>query len=1524
MAAGLCRSPLWILLFFLVNCERKHGVRSSGYLVIFWFIAICSGVLRLRSDIKYARETNDVPPGIFLHYPCLLFGFILSCFVDDKPKGSTETTEEKPCPEKESSFLSQITFWWFTGMIVQGYKKALTTEDLWSLNKEDKTEYVASKFYKKWNLVKEVPHEGSMFEGDIQEASFVFKEGSAILTPYTPGMDEGKTPKRSLLSALIRTYFWFFLKAAVLKFIYDCMVFVSPQLLRLLIQFTSSDEYLWRGFFYSSVLLFLSVMQSLILHQYFHFTFLLGMRLRSNIISVIYKKTLRLSNSAKRSSTVGEIVNLMSVDAQRFMDLTTYLHMIWSGPFQIGMALYFLWKTLGPSALAGIAVMVLLIPVNGLIAHKARQYQILQMKLKDSRIKLMNEILNGIKVLKLYAWEDSFEKQVLDIRSKELNVLKKSAYLNALTTFFWTCAPFMVSLTTFGVYVLSSPNNILDAEKAFVSLALFNILRFPLSMVPTVVTNLVQANVSLKRLQNFINHREIDPDNIDLLDHGGKDSIKIESGNFSWVDESSTLTNINMQVEEGSLVAVVGAVGSGKSSLLSAILGEMDKTCGSVFVRGSVAYVAQQAWIQNDTLQKNILFNNSLDEQRYQQVVNACALRPDLQLLASGDQTEIGEKGINLSGGQKQRVSLARAVYANSDVYLLDDPLSAVDSHVGKQLFDEVIGPEGMLKGKTRVLVTHGISFLPQVDKIIVLVEGKVSEVGSFKELMTRNGAFADFLRNYLNEELTEDRTGALGEADMQSMREDILSQLGSCTGDAKELQRQVSKISERIRFDSETRGSTTSLSSGVRKRNGNSEVIGNEEKEKLLNGGQSGGKEEKDKLIQAETSETGRVKMAVFMAYIKAVGPVLSVIILIFYVLYNGTSIYANIWLSEWSNDARNPNISRDTSQRDLRLGVYGALGLAQGLTVMMCAFITALAGISASRELFSQFLARLLRNPLSFFERRQTGVILNRCSEDMAELDYVVHFSVRSMLMVVLSALGTAIVMAYATPWILVLFPILTPPYILVQAAGLLHSGLLINILASPMSFFDTTPIGRIVNRFSKDIDTVDVVIPLISGMFLMCLFQTLSTILVISLSTPMFLAVIFPLLFFYYFVQKFYVASSRQLKRLESVSKSPIYSHFGETVTGAVTIRAFKQELRFIKDSENKVDENQICYYPSIVANRWLAIRLEIVGNLIIFFASLFAVMGRDELSPGIVGLSITYAMNVTQTLNWMVRMTCELETNIVAVERIKEYTETPTEAPWIIEHNRPKPSWPERGEIDFKDYKLRYREGLDLVLKGITCNIKSGEKVGIVGRTGAGKSSLTMALFRIIESAGGQIMLDGVDVSSIGLHDLRSKITIIPQDPVLFSGTLRMNLDPFEKYSDEQVWAALEHAHLKSFVSGLAEGLLYECSEGGENLSVGQRQLVCLARALLRKTQLLILDEATAAVDLETDDLIQATIRTEFEGCTVLTIAHRLNTIMDYTRIMVLDAGQIKEFKSPQELLQDTNSIFHSMAKDAGLA
>ncbi|XP_048248325.1 multidrug resistance-associated protein 1-like isoform X3 [Haliotis rufescens] len=1435
-----------VLFCFLVHFERKKGIRTSGFLFNFWLLLLLAAILTYQSNIRHAvsQGVDDMFRFVTykIYFPLVIAQLILAACVDRTPANADATKKTaNPCPEMNVSFLSQITFWWFTGLVIQGYKRALERKDLWALNDVDTSATVFPKFQQHWDkeVAKAKEHNARLIK-PVNGLKTRYQDGE-VYTEVNPDVKvtdgSNKVLKPRLLHSLVKNFMGFFLMAAGYKLIHDILLFVNPQLLKLLINFTKNkDEMLWRGYLYSVLLVLVALVQSLILHQYFHGCLVLGMRLRTVIIAAVYRKTLKLSNSARKTSTVGEITNLMSVDAQRFMDLTTYFHMIWSAPFQISVSLYFLWQTLGPSIMAGVGVMVLLIPVNAVIANKTKNLQVQQMALKDKRIKLMNEVLNGIKVLKLYAWEPSFQKKILDIRNKELDVLKKSSYLQALSSFTWTTAPFMVSLTTFAVYVMSDSNNVLDAEKAFVSLSLFNILRFPLSMLPQVITNIVQASVSLKRLQHFLQHEELDPSAVQQ-NPTDKLAVSIDNGVFTWDPEAATtLKGINFSVEEGSLVAVVGVVGAGKSSLLSALLGEMDRISGTVNVKGSVAYVSQQPWIQNATLKDNVLFGETSDDEAYRKVVGACALDPDIEMLPAGDQTEIGEKGINLSGGQKQRVAIARAVYQNTDVYLLDDPLSAVDSHVGKHIFDNVLGPDGMLSGKTRILVTHGISYLPRVDKIVVLVDGKVSEVGSFGELMDHAGAFAEFLKNYLTEELGGDDKGEdLGDMEDVSLREEILSQLGSVLDDTKDLQTQVSKISERIRTESDhTHGSSHTLNSTHDLRQKSDHHLDAISKVKV-NETEADGKKQEDKLIQAEGVETGRVKLGVFMAYIKAIGPILSAIILLFYLLYNAASIGSNVWLSDWSNDAERFNHT-NTAQRDMRLGVYAALGFSQGVAIFIASVALYLGHIRAGRTL---------------------------------------------------------------------------------------HSAMLDNVFSSPMSFFDTTPLGRVLNRFAKDVDVVDILLAPTTFYLITSIIAVLAVIIIISTTTPLFLCVMIPLMFLYMIVQRFYVASSRQLKRLESVSRSPIYSHFGETITGAVTIRAFGRQSCFIHESQNKVDENQISYYPSIVSNRWLAIRLEFVGNCIIFFASLFAVLGRDSLNPGIVGLSISYAMNVTQTLNWMVRMTCELETNIVAVERIKEYTETPTEAPWEIEDKKPDSNWPVSGKVTFDNYQTRYRDGLDLVLKGIDCSVNSGERVGIVGRTGAGKSSLTLALFRIIESAGGSINIDGIDIAKIGLHDLRSKLTIIPQDPVLFSGSLRMNLDPFDQFKDEDVWRALEHAHLKNYITSLPEQLQYECTEGGDNLSVGQRQLVCLARALLRKTKILILDEATAAVDLETDDLIQATIRTEFAECTVLTIAHRLNTILDYNRIMVLDAGKIREYENPQVLLQDTDSIFYGMAKDAGL-
>uniref|UniRef100_A0A673LNP5 Canalicular multispecific organic anion transporter 1-like n=1 Tax=Sinocyclocheilus rhinocerous TaxID=307959 RepID=A0A673LNP5_9TELE len=1340
---------------FVFSVRRRPRAVDSGSLFVFWLLQVLCAIFQFQTLLRDAL--NKVLNVCFfssqsaLHY---MFG----------------------------SFQSHLTrtYYW-------RYRRPLVQEDMWDLNEKDSSQAICQGFedimaielkkarsslQKKRNKPKTKDgHQNGLAKGVSQDVLVMVKKKKKKKEKKD---SESEYPNSWLVPTIAKTFKGVLLESAFFKLIQDLLSFASPQLLKLMISFTQDkSSQAWTGYLYAVLLLVVAFLQSVILQQYFQRCFILGMKVRTALMAAVYKKALVVSNDSRKESTAGEIVNLMSADAQRFNDVTNFIHLLWSCPLQIALAIAFLWIELGPSVLAGLLVMVLMVPINGWLATKSRGFQMENMKFKDKRMKIVNDILNGIKVLKYYAWESSFEAQVQEIREQELKVMRKFAYLSSVSTFIFSCAPAIVSLATFAVFVSVSPNNILDAEKAFTSISLFNILRFPLAMLPQLISIMVQTAVSKKRLEKFLSG-----DDLDTMAIARDDSHMI------------ILFSVSLDIKPGRLVAVVGAVGSGKTSLISALLGELHSLKGRINIKGSVAFVPQQAWIQNATLKDNVLFGSDVNEERYRSVVEGCALGPDLDLLPGRDQTEIGEKGINLSGGQKQRVSLARAVYSSADVYLLDDPLSAVDSHVGKHLFERVIGPKGLLKDKTRILVTHGISFLPYVDEIVVLVNGVVSEVGSYDGLRASKGAFSEFLETYGKDESTTT---------------DFIAGVHFCM-------HQDCFIYIFFVFSVSLR-----KSSSVRSKKDSDDKKG-------------------QRLIEKEAMETGRVKFSVYLQYLRSMGWCLVTWSFLFYFIQNVAIIGQNLWLSDWTDDSvKYFNTTYPNHIRDTRIGVFGALGVAQGFLVFLGTILLADGSISASRSL---------------------------------------------------------------------------------------HTSLLSNILKVPMVFFDTTPSGRIVNRFAKDIFTVDEMIPMSFRSWILCLLGVLGTLFVICLATPIFTAVVVPMAVIYYFVQRFYVATSRQLRRLDSVSRSPIYSHFGETVSGLSVIRAYGHQQRFLKQNEDTIDQNLKSVYPWIVSNRWLAMRLESLGNLVVFFSALFAVISRDSLNSGLVGLSISYALNVTQTLNWLVRMTSELETNIVAVERVREYAEIKNEAPWITT-NRPPDDWPTDGNINFENYKVRYRPELELILHGITCDIQSTEKIGIVGRTGAGKSSLTNCLFRIIEASEGQILVDGIDISTLGLHDLRSRLTIIPQDPVLFSGTLRMNLDPFEKSSDEEIWTVLELAHLKDYVRGLPTGLQHVVSEGGENLSVGQRQLLCLARALLRKSRILILDEATAAVDLETDDLIQNTIRTEFSHCTVLTIAHRLNTILDSSRVMVLDSGKIVEFDSPSVLLNNKQGHFYAMAKDAGI-
>ncbi|XP_045104248.1 multidrug resistance-associated protein 1-like isoform X3 [Portunus trituberculatus] len=1418
------------MVFMLLN--KKRGLQTSGHLFIFWFLLMVCGIPEFRTLImQHSAEDEAYDEMRFITYmiyfPLICIMWFIHCFGEATPQYIFFPRGEKPNPETSASFLSRITFAWLDPLIWKGYRNPLVQEDMWNLQYENATNTIVGRWDKNWKRTvrKAEKKRDSHANGEPFNNAVHTETGGKAKKPL------------SILPTMVSTFGLPFLFGAVLKLLHDTLQFVSPQVLKMLISFTESDEEdapQWQGYFYAVVMLVAAQTQSFILAQYFKKMYLIGLQVRSGIISAVYRKALLISSSSKKESTVGEIVNLMSVDAQRFMDLMAYINMLWSAPFQIALALYFLWEHLGPSVLAGVGVMVVLIPVNGFIANRTKILQISQMKSKDKRVKLMNEILNGIKVLKLYAWEPSFEEQVLGVRDQEIKVLKKAAYLNAGTSFIWTCTPFLVVFASLTSYVLVNGIGSLTSEKIFVSISLLNILRMPLGLTPIIVSYTIQANVSLKRLNKFLNLGELDPNSVSH-DSRTEHPLVIENGTFSWGhsdgDEKPVLRGVNMTVEKGSLVAVVGAVGAGKSSLCSAILGEMEKQSGRVNVKGSVAYVAQQAWIQNNTVENNILFSQIKNDDFYNKCIQSCALSSDLEILPGGDQTEIGEKGINLSGGQKQRVSLARALYSDADIFLLDDPLSAVDSHVGKHIFDHVIGPSGMLKHKTRILVTHGITYLPKADKIVVLKNGEISEQGTYAQLVENKGEFNEFLLQYLAQEEDDDLEDDLNE--LENIKQNLENKIGR-----EAFQRQISRKKQESESESieGDRGRHNTGEKPKRESLKRPKKISESEKTKAPPAAGAVEKKAGEKLIQAEKAETGRVNLNVYLYYIRSIGITATLITTLSYVLSQGCSVGANVWLAALSEENYTDGVM-DDHDRDLYLGVYTALGIGQAFFILGGAFALSFGSLDAAKKL---------------------------------------------------------------------------------------HANLLYNVLRLPMSFFDTTPLGRLINRFSKDVDTLDNVLPWSIRSWLMCFVTVVATFAVIIGVTVEFTLVMIPTMIIYYFVQVLYVSTSRQLKRIESVTRSPIYSHFQESIQGAPTIRAFTKEHVFITESERRVDNNMVSSIPSIMSNRWLAVRLEFIGNIMTFSAAMFSVARRGNIEGGEVGLSISYALSVTQTLNWLVRMTSDVETNIVSVERIKEYTETPQEALWDIPNKKPSKDWPQEGVVKFNDYATRYREGLDLVIKDININIKAGEKIGIVGRTGAGKSSMTLGLFRIIEAAGGNITIDNVNIGEIGLHDLRSKLTIIPQDPVLFSGSLRMNLDPFNLYSDAEVWSALELAHLKEFVSSLSTGLQHEVSEGGDNLSVGQRQLVCLARALLRKTRVLVLDEATAAVDLETDDLIQQTIRQEFMDCTVLTIAHRLNTIMDYSRVLVLDRGMVKEFDSPSSLVQDKSSIFYGMAKDAGLA
>ncbi|XP_047331263.1 ABC transporter C family member 12-like [Impatiens glandulifera] len=1254
--------------------------------------------------------------------------------------------EDYICPERHVNIFSRIFFGWMTTLMKQGYKKPLRENDVWKLDVWDQTETLFARFHHCW-------------------------------------CEELKKPKPRLLRALHCSLGGRFWLGGLFKIGSDLAQLMGPVLLNHLLKSMEKGDPTWVGYAYAFTM-FINVSFGVLCEgQYFQNVWRVGFRIRSILVAAIFRKTLRLTHESRKNFSTGKTMNLMTTDANALQQVCQQLHNIWSSPFRITMAMILLYQQLGAASLFGCLILVMMFPLQTFIISKTRKLTKEGLQRTDKRVNLMSEILASMDTVKCYAWEKSFQSKVRCLRDDELSWFQKAQILAACNNFILNSIPVFVTVVSFGMFTVLGGD--LTPSKAFTSLSLFQVLRFPLNMLPNLITQIVNSQVSLQRLEELLLSEERvllrnPPPEPDFP------AISIKNGYFSWDSKkvNPTLSDINLDIPVGSLVAIVGGTGEGKSSLISAILGEIPSVeDANVVIRGSVAYVPQISWIFNATVRDNILFGSDFDTSRYWKTIDVTALQHDLDLLPGRDLTEIGERGVNISGGQKQRVSMARAVYSNADVYIFDDPLSALDAHVGQQVFIKCI-QEG-LQGKTRVLVTNQLHFLPRVDKIILVSEGMIKEEGTFEELSRTGTLFKKLMAN------------------------------------AGKMEEHVNSGEDYLSLEHKP---VTSIANGME--NGFPQSMASTNRRK----------EAKSVLIKQEERETGVVSFKVLTRYKGALGgswPVM--ILLICYIMTEVLRILSSTWLSVWTKQS-----SSSSKGPGFYILIYAILSFGQVLVTLANSFWLIKSSLHAARRL---------------------------------------------------------------------------------------HDSMLESILRAPMVFFHTNPIGRVINRFARDTGDIDRDVASFISSFMDKFCQLLSTFVLIAIVSTISLWAIMPLLILFHAAYLYYQTTSREVKRLDAITRSPVYAQFGEALNGLSTIRAYKAYDRMARISGISMDNNIRFTLANTSSNRWLNTRLESLGGVMIWLIATFAVMQNGSTDNQLafastMGLLLTYTLNITNLLSNVLRQASRAENSLNAVERAGTYIDLRPEAPAIIETNRPPLGWPSQGSITFEDVHLRYRPSLPPVLHGLTFHIKPNKKVGIVGRTGAGKSSMLNALFRIVEMERGKIVIDGCDISKIGLTDLRSVLSIIPQTPVLFSGTVRFNLDPFCEHNDVDLWEALERAHLKDVITKNAFGLDTEVLEGGENFSVGQRQLLSLARALLRRSKILVLDEATAAVDVGTDSLIQSTIREEFKSCTMLIIAHRLNTIIDSDWILVLESGKVLEYDTPKNLLSNEGSGFSKMVQSTG--
>nr|ODN94507.1 ATP-binding cassette transporter YOR1 [Cryptococcus depauperatus CBS 7855] len=1385
-------------------------------------------------------------------------------------------------PEVGAGFFNCLFFNWISPMMALGSARPLQATDLWKMDQARSAKPLSGKLLAMYAARTQMAKDYNARLQDPNNALPLFRR---IIYAVLPGGKQREKDYRekhgkkhaSLVMALVDVFGWYFLSAGFIKVIGDTCQAMTPLVIKRLIVLSAKYEAARRagqpvpskgeGVGAAIGLLLLLLCSSISINHYFSRSMGVGVMSRAAIITAIYQQALQFTQKSRGQIPNGKLVNHISTDTSRIDFASGYVHILWTAPVQMIIIIIILLVQIGYSALPGIAFLLIVTPLQARFMKTLFMYRKKAATWTDKRAKLLQEILGGMRIVKYMAWETPFLERIRTIRGMELRYIRVLLILRSGMMAIATSLPILAAILSFITYSLTAHN--LEASKIFTVITLFQLMRMPLIMWPMTLGATADALNALNRLESVFDAEVIKEDK--QVDKVMDAAIRLENVSFTWdaapveedpmmkklkgkyakaLNNSAALTkpsnekgsrwrkkkitaadeaqvetaagkpgiaeasaqgqgqdvplpslaakikyedtiekkifelhDITLNIPKGSLTAIVGAIGSGKSSLLQGLMGEMRKTAGFVSFAGSTSLCAQTPWIQNATVRENILFGQPWDEERYWSVVRDACLEADFELLEDGDGTEIGEKGINLSGGQKQRINIARAIYFNSDIIALDDPLSALDAGVGKTIFFNAI--IGALSGKTRVLVTHALHFLPYVDNIITMEDGKVSEMGTYEELRARDGAFSKLIREFGSKE----------------------------------------QVAENMENEQEAMDNVEST------------IV--HDRSNMMAQGKS------HNLMQIEERNIGALKGRTFIDYFKAGKGFILIPILVLSVIVAQTFvIITSFWLVWWEE-------SKWPQPNGFYMGIYAGLGIGTALSQFFQGFSNALINYFAS-----------------------VGI----------------------------------------------------------------HNDAITRVMFSPQSFFDTTPLGRIMNRFSKDTDTIDNTLSDAMRMAVTTLSSIVGTVILLAIIQPYFLIAVAVVSLLYAHTAAFYRRSSREFKRIDSILRSSLYSHFSESLSGVATIRSYGETTRFFEDNIKLVDVENRAYYLTIINQRWLGLRLDMLGSLLSFSVAIIVVCS-SSVSASKGGLSLSTIVSAQQSFSWLVRQIAEVENDMVGAERIMHYANSlDQEASQQIAATQPPASWPSEGKIEFSKVCMRYRAELPDVLKGLTLNVGASEKIGVVGRTGAGKSSIMVALFRMSELSYGSIKIDGVDVSKIGLKDLRSKVSIIPQDPLLFSGTIRSNIDPFSTKSDAELYDALRRAHLSgaasmphsSRLSLVAEPensqsrftLDTVIEEEGGNLSVGERSLVSLARALVRDTKVLVLDEATASVDLETDAKIQETIRNEFKNRTLLCIAHRLRTILSYDRILVMSDGQMAEFDTPENLFA-MGGIFSEMCSKASL-